>query len=141
MQPSEHYPTSEDRVGDSSRYGSAGRILGEEIESQFPPRQPRSPNVVSQLSGFGVDVITLAELQGELLRVDSKDAAKGLVWPIAFATVGAGFLVGCFPLALFGIAWWLTEVTQLTVAQSSLIVASVGLVIAGLVFIRSMAKS
>ncbi|WP_166819709.1 phage holin family protein [Thalassoroseus pseudoceratinae] len=89
---------------------------------------------MNQVSRFGVDFITLAELQAELLRVDSRDATRQLVWPLVLSVVGLGFIIGCFPLAVFGISWWLAAVTELSLAGASLIVATAGLIVAAIVF-------
>ncbi len=133
MHPSEHYSKPEDRSGDRFSYGSTGRLLGEEIE-KARQRGSHPSDVISQLGNFGVDVITLAELQAELLRVDSRDAVRQLTWPLVLAVIGCGFIVGCFPLAVFGVSWWLAGATSLSLAGASLIVAGSGLVIAGIVF-------
>lgn len=133
MHPSEHYSQSEDRSGDRFGYGSTGRLLGEEID-KARQRDTQPSDVISQLGNFGVDILTLAELQAELLRVDSKDAVRQAIWPSVLAIVGLGFIMGCFPLAVFGISWWLAGATSLSLAGASLVVAGTGLVIAGLVF-------
>lgn len=90
--------------------------------------------MTGQLGNLGADLIQLGELQLELLAVDARDATRKAYTPAFMAFFGTGFLIGSCPLALLGLSWWLADVTELSVWASSLIVASIGLVIAGVLF-------
>jgi hypothetical protein len=75
------------------------------------------------------DLLTLGELQAELLRIDLKEAADKSVAPGVVAVLGTGLVLGCCPVALLGLAWWLESATELTLAASALIVAGAALVV------------
>ncbi len=133
MYPSQHRQEPQNSTRDRAAYGSTGRLLGEEVDRQYR-RGSQPSGVFEQIRHLGVDFITLAELQGELLRVDSRDAMRQLVWPIVLSIIGIGFIVGCFPLAVFGVSWWLADKTELTLAGASLLVSGCGLVISAAIF-------
>ena len=95
---------------------------------------PPDPHIVSNLGYFGADLVTLAELQLELLTVDSGEALKHARVPAFLICLALGFVIGSCPLALLGLSWWIANVTVLTVAQSALIVAFGGLVLAAILF-------
>lgn len=125
--------TSPNRLGNRARYGSARRLVDEEVNPLHETEEDLSdadPDMPGHLGILGADLISLGELQLELLSVDARDAAKESLLPSIWAGLGLGFVIGCCPLALLGFSWWLTDVTSLSLAASSLIVAAGGLLIA-----------
>jgi len=90
--------------------------------------------MTGRLGNLGADLIHLAELQLELFSVDAKDAGRRAYAPGLLTILGTAFLMGSCPLALLGLSWWLTEHTTLSLAASSLTIAGVGLVVAGILF-------
>lgn len=101
----------------------------EHTEVDYPTDEP---DMTGHLGTLGADLLDLGELQLQLLAVDARDAAKDSLVPAIWASLGIGFVIGCCPLALLGFSWWLTDVTSLGLAASSLLTALVGLLIAGL---------
>lgn len=127
-----NHQTSQNRDGNRIAGGPFGRLVGEEMNESTDKQPPiAEPDITGHLGNLGADLLTLGELQLELLSVDARDAAKGSYVPTVFACLGLGFVMGACPLALLGLSWWLTDVTSLTLATSSLLVALAGLLIAG----------
>ncbi|MAT14807.1 MAG: hypothetical protein CMJ46_06000 [Planctomyces sp.] len=79
---------------------------------------------------LGSDLIGLAELQVQLLGLDSKEAMQKAMLPISLLVLALGILVGAFPLALIALAWWLAMATDLTQAAAGGIVAVAAAVVA-----------
>jgi hypothetical protein len=98
------------------------------------PSQAPEPDVTGQLGNLGADLIHLGELQLELLAVDARDASRQAFYPGLFSFLAFGLLVGSCPLGLFGVAWWLSETSDFGLAASSLIVAGISLLMAGMLF-------
>lgn len=71
--------------------------------TKFPPQA-----VARNVGEFAHDVVTLAELQAELLKVDAQDYVKRLRTPVIL--FGAAAVVGfaCIPIALTALAWGLS---------------------------------
>jgi hypothetical protein len=109
-------------------------VVGEAVASSGAAQDVPEPDMTGQLGNLGADLIQLGELQLELMAVDARDATRKAYMPAFLAFFGTGFLIGSCPLALLGLSWWLADVTELSVWASSLIVASSGLVLAGLLF-------
>lgn len=58
------------------------------------------PNVASSFSGLAHDAIELAELQAQLLRLDTQAAARNGGRSIGLLVLAACLLLGCVPVAL-----------------------------------------
>jgi hypothetical protein len=85
-----------------------------------------------RLSHLAKDVATLAELQGELLKVELRDWVRGCVVPVVvLAVVAATISLASLPVLLMSLAWCLHEFAGLSLALSALLAAAVGLVAAG----------
>lgn len=67
--------------------------------TRFPPRK-----VARDFADLVHDGLTLAELQVDLFKIDSRDALKSLVAPIVLIAVGAIVLVGSTPIVLASVA-------------------------------------
>jgi len=76
------------------------------------------------------DVLELAELQTELLKVDARDWVKRLVLPIVLVAVALAAAVGCIPILLLSLARLLYELIDMPFSLALLISGVVGLFIA-----------
>jgi hypothetical protein len=111
-------------------------VVGETLagSSAKDPALAPEPDMTGHLGNLGADLIHLGELQLELLAVDTKDATTRAKYPTLMMLLAATFLMGSCPLGLIGLSWWLTDNTTLSLAASSLIIAGVGLLVAGVLF-------
>jgi hypothetical protein len=79
------------------------------------------------------DMVTLGELQTELLQVDLRNFLTAHVVPtLIFSAVAAIAALASLPILLASLAYYLVEVANLTVASAFLAAAGVGLVIAAI---------
>ena len=76
------------------------------------------------------DVVTLMELQAELLQVDLREWFKGVVWRLVLVGAAVVFALAAIPVLLFSLAYFLVEWTELSLAASLLIAGGAGFVIA-----------
>lgn len=93
--------------------------------TQFPPRK-----VARNLGEFVHDVVTLAELQADLLKVDARKSAKQVISPAILLAAAACIAIGCVPVALTALAYGLIEL-GLAHWLGFLIATICGLAIAG----------
>lgn len=77
------------------------------------------------------DVVTLAELQYDLLKTDVRDSLQRLITPIIAIGAALLLLAACFPIALACLAVVLIELVGLQAWLSVLIATITGLVFAG----------
>ena len=94
----------------------------------------QAPDIKGGLGDLIADLISLSELQFELLAVDSRDALRKSLYPLILLCLGLGLIVGAFPIILFGFSWWLSDITSLGLAGSCLVVALLSLAGAGFLF-------
>lgn len=136
MPQESNHLASANRVGNGTHGGSHRGLVGETLATPpiKDPAMAPEPDMTGQLGNLGADLIHLGELQLELLAVDAKDATTRAKYPTLLTLMAAAFLMGSCPLALLGLSWWLTDHTKLSLAASSLIIAAVGLLIAGVLF-------
>jgi hypothetical protein len=90
--------------------------------------------MAGNVGNLGNDLVTLGELQVELFRLDLQEATRRSIAPLVVAVLGIAFVIGCCPLALFGLSWFLAANTSLSQAAAALIVAGGGLVLAAILF-------
>lgn len=86
------------------------------------------------LGDLGADLISLSELQIELLSVDARDAMRESCFPMILLFLGIGLVIGACPVMLLGVSWWLSTITNLSLAASFLMVALCGLLISATLF-------
>jgi len=100
--------------------------------AQAPVGETAAHAVARNTGEFLHDLVTLGELQLQLLSIEGQEKLRSLLWPTM--TLIAGAVVGCatLPVALIALALTLTEVTTLSPAQSAGIAAGVGFVLAAL---------
>lgn len=134
MPPQPDHVASANRTRNGAYGGSSRGMVGEAVNAPADEQDVPDPDMTGQLGNLGADLIQLGELQLELLSVDARDATRKAYMPAFLAFFGTGFLIGSCPLALLGLSWWLADVTALSVWASSLIIAAVGLLLAGGLF-------
>ena len=69
----------------------------------------KEPNVVASFSGLAHDAVELAELQSELLSLDTAAAWRRIRVGVVLTIVGGCLLLGCLPVVLLTIAEALVE--------------------------------
>lgn len=90
------------------------------------------------------DAVMLAELQAEMLKVEAEERLRGAALPAVVLIVAVCVALGCTPILLLSLAYFLTDVAGLPHALSLLIATLVGLVAAtvgALVATRGIKKS
>lgn len=98
--------------------------------SELPPRA-----VARNTGEFLHDITTLAELQGKLLLVESREGFNKLVIPIATLVAGLAIALGCVPIALAALAITLVEAAEFSLAAAMGISLLVGVVLAAVLAI------
>jgi hypothetical protein len=99
----------------------------DEGRSELPPRA-----VARSTGEFLHDVTTLAELQGKLLLVESKQGLTKLVMPIALLVLGVVIALGCVPIALAALAITLVQAAEFSLAAAMWISLAVGAALAAI---------
>lgn len=84
---------------------------------------------IRQLSS---DVITLAELQTELLKVDLKDWSKSIIRACVAGAAALVILLASLPVLLISLGYFLEQWTELSLGASMLAAAGVGVLIAAI---------
>jgi uncharacterized membrane protein YqjE len=82
---------------------------------------------MSRLSG---DVLSLVELQAELLQVDLKEWLGGFIKSMIALTVGLVLALASLPVLVMSLGYFLNDVTTLSLAASMLIAGLSGVVLA-----------
>ncbi|RIK88578.1 MAG: hypothetical protein DCC67_00575 [Planctomycetota bacterium] len=90
-----------------------------------PAAPARPPNEVMRrnIRHLSADVITLAGLQAELLKVDLRDWSKAIVRAAIAAVAAVVLLLASLPALIIGLGYLLSETTDLGRGASVLIVA------------------
>ncbi|QDV49770.1 hypothetical protein Enr17x_17910 [Gimesia fumaroli] len=104
------------------------------INSNDCNRAENKTDMRGHLGDLGADLISLSELQIELLTVDTRDAVRESFYPMILLFLGGGLVMGACPVLLTGISWWLSTVSDLSLAASFFTVALCGLLIATALF-------
>jgi hypothetical protein len=84
------------------------------------------------VSQLGSDVLTLMELQAELLQVDLKEWTSGMVKALMAMVAGVVVLLASLPVLLIGLGYVLEATTTLPLWACMLIAAGCGIVLAGI---------
>jgi hypothetical protein len=101
------------------------------------------PTMRRSLRQLGSDVVTLCELQGELLQVDVREWMRACTVPIALILVTALLGLASFPVLLVGLAYGLREWTEWPLWGCFLSASGAGLgaaVLCGLVAVRLLRR-
>ena len=100
------------------------RMVGETTMNRRNGSTPSPPNGVAKDMGeLANDIVSLAELQFELLRIDCREGLKRMLVPVAMLLVAGIVAVGTVPIALIFIAEFLTQAAGLSRAAAFSIVA------------------
>lgn len=103
------------------------------MNTNHTPKSSPTGVLRRSLNQLAKDVITLCELQAELLQVDLRDWLRTCLAPsLALAAAAAIVALASMPLVLLSLAYCLVEFAGLSVAASMLIAAGVGLLIAAI---------
>jgi hypothetical protein len=92
---------------------------------------PLMEGVLGNLAGFSTDVASLAELQARLAAQDLKEATRRVGLPAAIMAGALALALGSLPVLLLGIAELIAPVLAVSHGLSLLVVAVVGLMVAG----------
>ena len=84
------------------------------------------------VSQLGSDVLTLVELQAELLQVDLKEWTSGIVKAMIALVVGLVVLLASLPVLLIALGYVLDATTTLPLWACMLIAAGCGILMAGI---------
>jgi hypothetical protein len=106
--------------------------MGEEMNDvrDFPNASP-SGEIRHGVRQLARDVVTLVELQAELLEVDVRDWLRKSVVPmLIFGAAAAVMGLASIPVLLLAFANWLAAATELSTAAAMLIAAASGLAVA-----------
>lgn len=77
------------------------------------------------------DIVTLAELQSELLKVDLRNWLGGSVAPaLILGATAAVFALGSLPVLLLSMAYYLVEATDMSLPLAMLTASGAGLILA-----------
>jgi hypothetical protein len=103
------------------------------IDDEYGTNHSPGGEIRHGVSQLARDVITLMELQTELLQVDLRTWLRRSVMPaIVCGAVAVVAALASFPLLLLSLAYYLAEVAGLTLASAMLAAAGVGVGIAGI---------
>ncbi len=86
----------------------------------------------SSVRQLGSDVITLMELQAELLQVDVREWVQSFIRPLVALVVAAIILLATAPVALVSLGYLLAATTELPLWGAMMTAAGVGLGLAAL---------
>jgi uncharacterized membrane protein YqjE len=94
--------------------------------------KPVAHGLARDIGGFAQNVLTLAELQVQLLATDMRECRRNLFAPGLLLFAGAALGMSCIPIALVALALWLSQFFQLSYALGFLLAALAGVVVSGL---------
>lgn len=93
----------------------------------FPPRM-----MARNVGGFASDLLSLTELQAELLKADTQECLQRMTTPLVLLLMAVIGSLGCVPVALTAFALGLVAAAGLSTWLAFLIAAATGLILAGL---------
>jgi hypothetical protein len=96
--------------------------------------------VARNLAAIAHDVVTLAELQAQLARLDLQTALKKMKVPAAVLIIGVVLFLASIPLALVTVAHVLIHFTALSSWAAYLIVVAGGFILGGLAVLFAIAR-
>jgi hypothetical protein len=101
------------------------RRNGKPRPSQMPPAI-----VARDLRAAVGDLLSLAELQLQLLKADVRDGSRRIIWSVIFLVITGIFALASFPVGLLALAWGMTDWFDMSMALACLISFAIGLVFA-----------
>ena len=106
-------------------------MVGETTMNRHNGSTPSPPNGVAKDMGeLTHDIMSLAELQFELFRIDCREGLKRMLVPVAMLLVAGIVAVGTVPIALILVAEFLVQTAGLSRAAAFSIVALSGFIVA-----------
>jgi hypothetical protein len=106
-------------------------MVGETSMNRRNGSTPSPPNGVAKDMGeLTHDIVSLAELQFELFRIDCREGFKRMLVPVAVLLVAGVVAVGTVPIALIFVAEFLAQAAGLSRAAAFSIAALSGFVVA-----------
>ncbi len=99
-------------------------------QNGLPETAPRA--LARDVGEFAHDVLTLAELQAELLVADVQECGQRVLLPGIVLLCGVALGLACFPVALTALALLLIQVLGTSYAAGFLVAAVVGAVLSAL---------
>jgi len=106
-------------------------MVGEAMMNQHNGSNQARPNgVAKEMGELTHDIVSLAELQFELFRIDCREGIKRMLVPVALLLVAGIVAVGTVPIALLLIAELLTQAAGLSRAAAFSIAALSGFIVA-----------
>ena len=101
------------------------------IPTETPPSSTLPPRSVSHsLSQLGSDVMTLLELQAELLQLDLREWFRSWFGAILLLVVTVTVALASLPVLMFSLAYALNETADLSMPLALLISGGAGLLVA-----------
>lgn len=97
-----------------------------------------SKGLARDVGEFAHDVLTLAELQGQLFVADVQECSQRVLVPSLLLIGGAALGLSCFPIALAALALGLIQVFELSHAAGFLIAVVVGAVVSALLCVTGV---
>ena len=86
------------------------------------------------------DVMEMTRLQGRLMWIDSREAAKRLVVAIVLACAAVAMAISAFTVLLLGASWLLSDQAGWTLGPSMLLVAGIAIVAIVLTLVAAYAS-
>ena len=106
-------------------------MVGETTMNRRNGSTPSPPNGVAKDMGeLTHDIVSLAELQFELFRIDCREGLQRMLVPVAVLLVAGIVAVGTVPIALILVAEFLAQAAGLSRAAAFSIAAMSGFVVA-----------
>jgi uncharacterized membrane protein YqjE len=104
-----------------------------QISEQNGSPQTVSKGLARDVGEFAHDVLTLAELQGQLFVADVQQCSQRVLVPGLVLLGGLALGLACFPVALAALALLVIQIFETSYAAAFLIAALVGAVLSALV--------
>ena len=105
-------------------------MVGETTMSQRNGSNPPPNGVAKGMGEVMHDIVSLAELQFELVRIDCREGLKQMLIPVALLLSAGIVAAGTVPVAMSFIAEYLAQVAGLSRAASFSIAAMSGFILA-----------
>jgi formate hydrogenlyase subunit 3/multisubunit Na+/H+ antiporter MnhD subunit len=105
-------------------------MVGETTMSQRNGSAPPPNGVAKEMGELTHDIMSLAELQFDLLRIDCREGLKRMLIPVALLLFAGILALGTVPVTLIFLAEFLTQAAGLSRAAAFSIAAVSGIVVA-----------
>ncbi len=102
------------------------------IDERRRPSENASKGFARGVGNFTHDVLTLAELQAQLLAADVQECRQRMLVPTLLLLCGLAISLACFPIGLTTLAFFLVQSYNFSYAAGFLIAFVVGVVLGAL---------